>query len=344
VDIPGPPGHPQEVTAVHTRTTESRRTESVAGESRATGPRTTAVTDREHTAHRLLEASARHSYDPTVDVDWDAPLDEDAFCLPEHRVTLYGTPLWERMSRAQRVDLSRHEVASMAGVGIWFELILMQMLVRHAYDRDPRTAHVQYALTEIADECRHSVMFARMVDTLGCPSYGPGRRAHALGRLLKTASYGAETFAAILIAEEILDTIQRETMADESVQPLVRRVSRIHVVEEARHVRYAREELVRQVQGLSGPQRAVTRLVVARAAHVIATRLVHPDVYAAVGLDPDEARRAAASNPYRRETLAWAASRLVGFFDDLGLVAGPGRALWRRAGLLPETTGAAAPG
>jgi hypothetical protein len=291
-------------------------------------------TDRERTADRLLRASAEHQLDPSVEIDWAASPVPGLVYLPERRVSLYGTHLWECLDEQSRTDLGRHEVASMAGVGIWFELILMQMLVRHAYDRDPTTAHVRYALTEIADECRHSTMFARLIETLGCPPYGPGRRAHFLGRILKTVSSGPETFAAILIAEEILDRFQRETMADETVQPLVRQVCRLHVVEEARHVRYAREELVRQVGKLSRAQLEVTRLLIARAAQVIGTQLVNPQVYAAVGLDPAEARRVAAASPHRRETLQWAAARLTGFFDDLGLIDGPAAALWRRAGLV----------
>lgn len=295
---------------------------------------TITTTDRERTADRLLRASAEHPLDPAVDIDWEAAPVPGLGYLPEHRVSLYGTPLWARLDAEARLDLGRHEVASMAGVGIWFELILMQMLVRHAYDQDPTTAHVRYALTEIADECRHSTMFARFIETLGCPAYGPGRKAHFLGRILKTVSSGPETFAAILIAEEILDRFQREAMADESVQPLVRQVCRLHVVEEARHVRYAREELTRQVGKLGPRQLAVTRLLVARAAQVIGTRLVNPQVYAAVGLDPAEARRAAASSPHRRETLTWAAGRLTSFFTELGLIEGPARAIWRRAGLV----------
>lgn len=272
--------------------------------------------------------------DPTVEVDWDAPLAEGAPFIPLNRLSVCGTSLFEEMDDGQRLELSRHEVASMASVGIWFELILMQMLVRHAYDLDPTSAHVRYALTEIADECRHSQMFARMIEKLGTPAYGPGRKAHFLARILKTASTGAETFAAILIAEEILDRFQRETMADESVQPLVRQVCRVHVIEEARHVRYAREELARQVKRLSGPQLALTRLLVARAATVIGTRLVHPAAYAAVGLDPARARAEVAACPQRRETLAWAAARLTAFFDELGLIEGPARQMWRRSGLL----------
>ncbi|MHB2021710.1 MAG: AurF N-oxygenase family protein, partial [Mycobacteriales bacterium] len=173
------------------------------------------VHDREMTARRLLRASADHQMDPAVEIDWSVPLDPQLCFLPTQRVSLFGTQLWEQLTDEQRTELGRHEVASMASVGIWFELILMQMLVRHAYDLDPTTAHVRYALTEIADECRHSNMFARLIETLGCPSYGPCRRAHLLGRVLKSCSSGAVTFAAILIAEEILDRLQREMMVDQ---------------------------------------------------------------------------------------------------------------------------------
>jgi hypothetical protein len=290
--------------------------------------------DRELMAQRLLRASVQKSFDPQTDINWQEPLVDGMFYMPEHRVSLYGTPLWERMSAAQRVDLSRHEIASAASVGIWFELILLQLLARHIYDLPATSDHVRYALTEIGDECRHSVMFSRMIEKLDCPAYGPGRVAHNLGRFLKTTARGPEVFAAILIAEEILDTLQRELMTDESVQPLVRRVSQIHVIEEARHVRYARDELRRQMVAATPAARGWARWVTARSALVISSRLVHPNAYAAVGLDPAEARRVALASPVRRATLRWASVRLVRFFAAMDLLGGPGLLLWRRSGLL----------
>ena len=293
-----------------------------------------AVADREAIAERLLRASAVKSFDPEVDVDWGQPLLDDHFFMPEHRVSLYGTELWASMTRQQRIDLSRHEIASTASVGIWFEIVLLQLLARHIYDLSPTNDHVRYALVEIGDECRHSVMFSRFIEKLGCPAYGPGPTAHTLGRLLKTVARGPEVFSAILIAEEILDTLQRELMADESVQPLVRRISQIHVIEEARHVRYAQDELVRQMASASPAAKAWARWVTARAALVISSRLIHPDAYAAVGLDPVVARGVAMANPARRESMRWAASRLVRRFNEVGLLGGPGLLLWRRSGLI----------
>jgi hypothetical protein len=291
--------------------------------------------DREAIAQRLLRASAQKSFDPEVDVDWEQPLVDGMFYMPEHRVSLYGTHLWERMSDQQRVDLSRHEIASTASVGIWFELILLQLLARHIYDLPATSDHVRYALVEIGDECRHSVMFSRMIEKLGCPAYGPGRLAHNLGRALKTTARGPEVFAAILIAEEILDAFQRELMVDDTVQPLVRRISQIHVIEEARHVRYAHQEMERQMVTATPAARAWARWVVARSAWTVSSRLVHPDAYAAVGLDPVEAAHVAATSPVRRESMRWAASKLVRFFVANELLGGPGMILWRRSGLIP---------
>lgn len=292
------------------------------------------VPDRESTAQRLLQTSAKHSYDPAVEVDWDAPLAPDRYFIDPRRSSLYGTALWERMSEEQRIALTKHEVASFYSMGIWFETILMQMLVRHVYDRPKGSAHARYAWTEIADECRHSVMFSRMAEKFGGPEYGPDWLVHHLGRFFKATSNGTLTFGATIYVEEILDALQREQMADESLQPMVQKVARIHVIEEARHIRYAREETRRQWPRLGRLGRAYSRLILAVVVYLATTRLVDPKVYAAVGLDVDEAVAAAAANPYWRQTKQFAARKVITFFNEVGLIAGPGKLLWRRAGVL----------
>jgi hypothetical protein len=290
--------------------------------------------DRAQTATRLLRSSAEHSYDPEVEIDWDAPLVEGAWFVPEHRSSLYGTALWDALSPEQRITLTRHELASIGSLGIWFETILMQLLIREYYHQDPTTAHAQYALTEVADECRHSVMFGRMIEKLDCPVYRVGAFDDFLGRFIAATATGPRMYAAILIAEEVLDALQRETVADEAVQPLVRMVSRIHVVEEARHVRYAREELARQVRAAGRGRLAYDRLIIARAAYLTGSRLIAPEVYRSVGIDPAVGRRAALTNPHHRETMRWAGSKVVAYLRDLDLIGGPGMALWRRSLLL----------
>lgn len=290
--------------------------------------------DRDTTARRLLASSAKHSYDPQVDIDWDAPLDPDLYGMSPEWSSLYGTALWDGMSVPTRIRMTEHEFCSISGVGIWFEMILMQMILRDVYDQDPATAHVQFALTEIADECRHSIMFARTAEKYDAPSYRPSPSAHRWGRLFKTLASGPDLYAAILVAEEVLDIFQRELIADERVQPLTRAVSRIHVVEEARHMRFARDEIARRAATMSRRQRGEQRLVLGIVANIIVDNLVNPGVYAAVGLDPDAAVQAARHNEHYRDKLRSSAENLTTFLQDAGLIGGASTRLWHKARLL----------
>jgi hypothetical protein len=294
-----------------------------------------AVGPAEKLAGRLLKSTARQSYDPDVDIDWTAPAVPGKFWMQPERMSLYGTKLWDQLDEEQRIELSKHEVASIASVGLWFEVLLMQVLLRDVYDADPRSARTQWALTEVGDETRHSVMFGRMVATMGVPAYGPRGHARAAGRWGKPALRGAAAYSAILIGEEPVDRWQRELMRDDRIQPLTRMMARIHVLEEARHVTFAREELVREAKNLGRTERLFQQWVTAQAALVTMRSLIHPDVYSAVGIDPHEGRVAALTNPNYRATIAWMGEKVMPFLEEQGMVGRAQRKVWKASFLMP---------
>lgn len=296
--------------------------------------RTLQVNDREKTATRLLKSSAKNSYDPDVDIDWDAPLAEDAPYIPFKRCSLYGTHLWDRLDQQQRIELTKHEFASIASNGLWFEVLLMQMLLKEFYNSDPRTSHAQYALTEVADECRHSTMFAKAVHRIGAPAYGPVPLLRQGGRILPALLKGPSAFASILVAEEVLDRFQRDQMYDEQVQPLVRMVNRIHVLEEARHVTFAREEVTRRMARCNAAERAYHQYMTALVSYAVCFSLINPQVYKSVGIRPRDGHAAAWANPHFQETLHWGGEKIMSFLDEAGLVGKPGMRWWKKAHLI----------
>ena len=293
------------------------------------------VADRERTAERLLRSTAARSYDPEVDINWSAPPVPGKAFLPEHRCSLYGTALYDRLSPQQRSELGKHEAASVAGTGIWLEFVLLRLLAKVAYAGDPASRHVQYALAEMAEECRHSTMFARLIEWMGTPCYRPSRLVQNLGRLLPTVAYGPAMWGAILIGEELTDRYQREMVTDESVQPLIRMVNRIHILEEARHIGFARAELARGAARLSRAELPYHRALLGRTAYIVARSLISPEVYRSVGLDPGYAHRVALANPAHQETIRFGGEKLVAFLTETGLVGAPGMYWWRRSYLLP---------
>ncbi|WP_158886715.1 AurF N-oxygenase family protein [Amycolatopsis anabasis] len=290
---------------------------------------------RERTAERLLQSSADKFYDPAVDIDWSAPIEPDKYYLPEHRISLYGTALWDRMTPEQRFELGKQEIASITSFGIFAEVGLMHMLLNTIAEGDPTSRHAQYALTEIADECRHSTMFGRSLEKFGVRPFLLPRRVRVLQRIASLIPTGPAMYGGALLIEEMIDRLQRETMADENMQPHIRMVNRIHVLEEARHITYAREELRRLMPRLGPVLRALNRVGLALAAWGAARVLIDPRAYKRAGLDPWEARKAALANPHYRESVRWMGERLVRFLDEAGMIKGRvTTALWRRSFLL----------
>jgi hypothetical protein len=289
--------------------------------------------DTDDTARRLLASAAQLSRDPETEIDWNAPVGDDYGLSPEWS-TLYGTPYWDELSESQRRELTRHEAASVASTGIWFELILQQMILRDVYDVSPATPEFQWSLTEIADECRHSIMFAKASGRLVDARYRPGLLARELGRGFKTIATGATAYAAILVAEEVLDVMQRDWMRDRRVAPLVRTVNHIHVVEESRHMVFAREETRARLVDAGRTHRWTSALVIALAADMIVGSMVSPEVYRNAGLDVDRAVRLARRNEHHRSLLRSSCANLMDFLGEVGLLTPAARRVYRRTGLL----------
>ncbi len=286
------------------------------------------------TAQRLLDSSEQLSYDPVIEVDWETPLDLDHHGASPEWSTLYGTAYWAEMTEEQRRELTRQEAASVASTGIWFEMILQQMMIRDFYAKDPTDPAFQWALTEIADECRHSIMFARGAAKLGAPAYRPRRLAVELGRFFKTIASGEAAYAAILVAEEVLDVMQRDWMRDERVAPFVRTINNIHVVEESRHMKFAREETRERMEGAGWLRRQYSALVVSIAAYFIVTSMVHPQVYDRAGLDRARAVREARANQHHKSLLRSSCAGLMDFLSSAGLLTRPAKYVYARANLI----------
>ncbi|PWI40897.1 diiron oxygenase [Streptomyces sp. ICBB 8177] len=315
-----------------TRTPAPRPT--AAADSPARRDQGRPLREAEDVSRRLLESSAMLGYDPATEVDWDAPLPEDGYGLNPEWSTLYGTRLWQEMTEAQRITLTRHEVASIMSTGVWFEMILQQLVLRDQYVRDYATAEFQFALTEIADECRHSIMFARACQKMGIPAYFPKRPVVELARVLKTVGNAEVAYGGILVAEEVLDVMQRDAMRTENVLDLVRTTSRIHVVEESRHMRFARAEIRERVRRAGTLRKRSSALAIAVVAYFIITSLVNEGVYAAAGLDTRRAVAAARNNRHHHAMMRTSSAPLMDFLGTSGLLTRPAAAVYQRVHML----------
>jgi len=280
-------------------------------------------------ASRLIAASARTSFDPFTDVDWAIALDDDSYHLPPEKLPLFGTPQWDAMTQAERYEYSRHECAALCGAGIWFENKLMQIVLRHLAEIPVTDPSHRYLLVEVADECRHSTMFGEYIRRAGTPTYAPAR----IEDLDVDALPGGRAMGYLLILaiEELLDVCNRATMRDETIHPVSRQIARIHVLEEARHVSFAKAYLGEEWPKLSASERAEAAAVAPVAVDVVAKLMVHDDVAATLGI-PDGAE-AARANPHHRARIVGDLAKLVEFLTELGVIDDATRPEWIERGL-----------
>ena len=290
---------------------------------------------REEFSDRLLKGSVKKSYEPVVDIDWDAPLDPDKFFLPPSVVSLYGTPLWEAMTREQQIDLSRQELVNTLSAGIWFENILNQALLRDLVHADPTTRATHYALTEMGDETRHMVMFGRAIEKLGAKPMRPRRYQRMIINLLPLTFKGSLLWVAALVGEEIFDALQRQMLSDPELQPVVQRLMRIHVAEEARHIQFARDGARKRVPEMGSLRRAWVANINGVGGLFFQFLFSHRVPYRRVGLDARKARRMARRSPHRHQVQIMGFAPLAAFLDEVGLMGPIARRVWRRCHFLP---------
>jgi len=289
---------------------------------------------REEFSERLLKGSVKKSYEPVVDIDWDAPLDPDKFYLPPKAVSLYGTPMWNAMGRAQQIELSRQEFVNTLSAGIWFENMLNQSLLRDIMHKDPTAKATHYALTELGDETRHMVMFGKAIERVGARPVQPRRYQRMVINMLPLAFRGSFLWVAALIGEEIFDALQRQMMDDAELQPMVQRLMRIHVTEEARHIQFARDGVRKRVAEMPRINRIWVGNINGLGGILFRRLFTNPVPYNRAGLDGREARRVARANPNYQEAQRVGFAPLAAFLQEVGLMGPIARRLWKRTKFL----------
>jgi hypothetical protein len=278
---------------------------------------------------QLVAASERTTLDPFREVDWSIPIDDSAYHLPPEVLPLYGTPVWDSMSETGRIAYSRHETAALCGAGIWFENVLMQAVLRHLAEVPVTDPAHRYLLVEVADECRHSTMFGEFIRRGGTPAYRP---SHGSLEVDDLPGRRATSYLLILAVEELLDHINRKTMRDDRVHPVSRQIAKLHVLEEARHVSFAKAYLSEVWPQLADEERSAVADAAPALVAAVAEFSIDPEVYEHLGIE--DGALVARVNPHHRAVIVEGLAKLTGFLAEIGVIDDERRPTWAALGLL----------
>lgn len=248
---------------------------------------------------RLNTASARRVIDPDVDIIGRVG---EGRVLPLHLLSVAGLDL--DLTEEQWATLSREELASIFDAGVRFEATLManfgQSIANRADLTDPR---VTYMLHEVGEETRHSRLFVRVIEQLAPTASNPfsGPLFRILDRLLSgwALRHDAAFMVMILFGEEGPDLLQKLSADDPATDPFIKEVNRYHRAEEARHLSFGRTVLGELFAEAGAVERFFIRHLAPAAGAGMFDSLVHPGVYATIGLPTWKTWNAARRTPER---------------------------------------------
>jgi hypothetical protein len=290
------------------------------------------LTDTNVRAKQLFTAAERRRLDPFNQIDWSLDwAGDELYQAPPEKLCLLGTEAWEAMDEHERRVYSRHESSAMHSTGIFFENLAMQTMLRHLGSIPVTDRAHQFLLLEVAEECKHSIAFSEYVRWTGTPNYSPplGTDSFRATNSLKDRVSG---FLLLYLVEELLDALNRGCMSDGRVQPVAKQVARMHVIEEARHVRFAKSYLADLWPHLDEEDAASIRENAGAGAELVCSFLVNDAVFEHLGIvgGGDMARAGAAHRQRVIDDLAPA----VSFLRSIGLVDQTATG-WVERGLVP---------
>ena len=142
--------------------------------------------------------------------------------------------------------------------GLQFESILKRGLLEYAFGLPDNSPEFRYTYHEVIEEAQHSLMFQEFVNRCGLPV--PGLRwdlKFGARRVIWMARrFPSMFFVFVLAGEDPIDHVQRTALrSGRELHPLLERIMRIHVTEEARHLSFARQYLRTNAPSLTWWQR-----------------------------------------------------------------------------------------
>ncbi|MCB0976259.1 MAG: diiron oxygenase [Acidimicrobiales bacterium] len=290
---------------------------------------------------RLSRQSVSKGHNVYADIAWDEA--DMAISAADPRVGLFAfdplasTDWYRAQDAAVQQAVGLHRIAAAMKVGMQFENLLQRGLLSYAMRMDNGDPEFRYCQHEVIEEAQHSMMFQELVNRTGLPVEGMpvGIRTLATIAVPIINRLAPELFFVLVLGgEDPIDYLQRRQLREGTTHPLIERVMRIHVNEEARHIAYARTVLKERVPALSRTRRYLLSLSVPFVLSIMVPLMVDaPGQLAKHHGVPSEVLREARLTPEARLLRKESVAKLRRLCRELGLMNRSAVRTWRRVGL-----------
>ena len=301
---------------------------------------------------RLSHQSVVKHFDAYADVPWDDPeyrIDpEDPRWELSDDDPLGATDWYKAQPQGVRARIGLDGIVTAMKTGLQFESVLKRGLLEYTTTLPNGASEFRYAYHEVIEEAQHSLMFQEFVNRSGLNPPG-------MPKLMQFGSRGVVKmgrrfpelfFLFVLGGEDPIDYVQRQELrSGKEIHPLLERIMRIHVTEEARHLSFARHYLRRRVPELGPFKRRMLGVRVPFILGTMAGMMLRPSssTIRQYGIPKSVIKEAFDDNPQARQFVRDSIRKVRNLCVELRIVTPVSRRLWKAFGIWEDPAAAPAP-
>jgi hypothetical protein len=241
---------------------------------------------------RLIRISKEKPLNPDTFVPWKTEFVDGNIYLPEKLVSLAGLPIYDTLTPFQKQELGRHEVVQAMYSYCWSEGLFCVFMNRYILNRDPQDIERQFLIRELIEEYRHQEMFAQAIETMKGEPIKIGWFQRVIAGITAKFMPDGVLFMSCIAIEMMADQYGEAIRKDNNSYPVLRKVSQLHNIEEARHILYTQAVLKRYTEGLGFIRRSYYSLLVMGNMRFFQSVYVRSEIYERIGLaNPKAVRR-----------------------------------------------------
>lgn len=282
---------------------------------------------------RLYENAKRDQWNSTTRLDWSADVDPRGELVPDMSIGIFGTPMWERLTPAEREQL-RHEAITWQLCQFLHGEQGALLVTAQIVDTVPWYEAKQYGATQVMDEARHVEVYRRFVQEKLQHEYPVNPQ---LKRLLDTILMDSRwdiKFLGMQIMVEGLALAAFGTMRDTTTNPLLRDLTAAVMEDESRHVAFGVLSLREFCSSMTDHERREREDFVYEAAVLMRDRILNREVWETMGMDADACIAVSLESPLAKEFRRRLFSKIVPNVKSLGLLSDRQRERFAGLGIL----------
>ena len=267
----------------------------------------------------LYQKGKDKQWDSVHRLDWSHEVDpSDQGLVPDEVVPIFGSPTWERLSRAEKDTIRHHYMAwtnSQFLHGEQGALVCAAKIVGTVPDLDAKF----YAATQTMDEARHVETYARFLNDklrLAYPINGSLR--DLLDQTISDPRWDL-TYLGMQVMIEGVALAAFSMVRDFTGDPLARAINAYVMQDEARHIAFGRLALKDAYAELTDAERAEREDFVVEASYLLRDRFLASEVWDTLGYDADELAAYVDQHQIMNEFRKALFSRVVPTVKDIGL-------------------------